>query len=64
MQFHEKLKALRHQKGISQAALAEKVFVSRSAVVKWENGLGLPSDYSLISLLKFRWNVKNSIETN
>jgi len=52
------------KKELSQTKLAEKLFVSRSAVVKWENGLGLPSDYSLISLLKFRWNVKNSIETN
>lgn len=53
MQFNEKLKELRLKKGISQAALAEKVFVSRSAVAKWENGLGLPSDDSLKQLADF-----------
>lgn len=47
MQFYEKLKRLRAQKGISQAELAEKIYVSRSAVAKWENGLGLPSEQSL-----------------
>ena len=36
MQFNEKLKELRLKKGISQTALAEKIFVSRSAVAKWE----------------------------
>ena len=47
MQFSEKLKQLRTGKGVSQAELAENIFVSRSAVAKWENGLGLPSDESL-----------------
>lgn len=37
MQFNEKLKLLRNEKGISQAALAERIYVSRSAVAKWEN---------------------------
>ena len=45
--FAEKLKELRAQKGISQAALAEAIHVSRSAVAKWENGLGLPGEDSL-----------------
>lgn len=53
MQFNEKLKELRLTKGISQAELAEKIFVSRSAVAKWENGLGLPSDDSLNQLAEF-----------
>ncbi|MDE7164241.1 MAG: helix-turn-helix domain-containing protein [Clostridiales bacterium] len=53
MQFNEKLKELRLKKGISQTALAEKIFVSRSAVAKWENGLGLPSDDSLNQLAEF-----------
>lgn len=47
MQFNEKLKRLRANKGVSQAELAEKVFVSRSAVAKWESGLGLPNEQSL-----------------
>lgn len=47
MSFADKLKELRQDKGISQAKLAEEIFVSRSAVAKWENGLGLPNDESL-----------------
>ena len=47
MEFSEKLKELRQQKGVSQARLAEEIHISRSAVAKWENGLGLPSDESL-----------------
>jgi len=47
MQFHERLKKFRKQEGLTQEALAEALHVSRSAVAKWENGLGLPSDDSL-----------------
>ena len=50
MEFKEKLKALRLKRGISQSALAKAIFVSRSAVAKWESGLGLPSDGSLEAL--------------
>lgn len=53
MQFNEKLKDLRVKKGISQAELAEQIFVSRSAVAKWENGLGLPSEASLNLLAEY-----------
>lgn len=41
--FKNKLKELREKNNISQYQLAEKIFVSRSAVAKWENGLGMPS---------------------
>lgn len=47
MEFSEKLKELRSQKNISQAKLAADIHISRSAVAKWENGLGLPSSESL-----------------
>lgn len=47
MEFSEKLKKLRTEKGISQAALAAEIHISRSAVAKWENGLGLPGNESL-----------------
>ena len=47
MEFSEKLRALRQDKGISQATLAQAIYVSRSSVAKWENGLGLPNDESL-----------------
>lgn len=47
MEFSDKLKQLRSQQGISQAKLAEEIHISRSAVAKWENGLGFPSQESL-----------------
>ena len=47
MEFSEKLKELRAAKGVSQVKLAESIHISRSAVAKWENGLGLPSEESL-----------------
>ena len=50
MEFKEKLKQLRIQKGLTQAQLAEKLFVSRSTVAKWENGLGLPNPESMATL--------------
>ena len=42
MKFSEKLKKLRIEKGITQKELAEKLFVSRSSVAKWEQGRGYP----------------------
>lgn len=52
MEFKDNLKKLRLQKGLTQAQLAEKLFVSRSTVAKWENGLGLPNPESLATLQK------------
>ena len=53
MEFSIKLKELRLQKGISQARLAADIHISRSAVAKWENGLGLPNDESLMLLSEY-----------
>mgnify|MGYP003510426057 CR=1 FL=1 len=53
MEFSEKLKELRMQKGISQTKLAEDIHISRSAVAKWENGLGHPNDESLKMLAEY-----------
>ena len=53
MEFKEKLKKLRTEKGLSQQALADAIYVSRSAVAKWENGLGWPSADSLEALTAF-----------
>jgi len=52
MEFKDNLKKLRMQKGLTQAQLAEKLFVSRSTVAKWENGLGLPNPESMAALEK------------
>lgn len=51
--FKDKLKELREQKGISQYELADKIFVSRSTIAKWENGLGMPGKASIESLCEF-----------
>lgn len=51
--FKDKLKELREQKGISQYELADKIFVSRSTIAKWENGLGMPGKASMESLCEF-----------
>lgn len=53
MEFSEKLRELRNEKGISQAKLAVDIHISRSAVAKWENGLGLPNDESLRLLAEY-----------
>lgn len=53
MEFKDKLKQLRSEKGISQQALADAIHISRSAVAKWENGLGFPSQDSLEQLISY-----------
>lgn len=53
MEMGEKLKMLRAEKGISQQALADAIHVSRSAIAKWENGLGYPSQDSYEALIAF-----------
>jgi transcriptional regulator with XRE-family HTH domain len=46
MELSEKLQQLRKEKGLTQEQLAEKIFVSRTAISKWESGRGYPSlDY-------------------
>ena len=47
MEFHEKLQQLRKQKKLTQEQLAEQLFVSRTAVSKWESGRGYPNLESL-----------------
>ena len=53
MEFAKRLKQLRGEKGISQTKLAADIHISRSAVAKWENGLGMPSDESLQMLAEY-----------
>ena len=53
MEFKDHLKRLREEHKISQQGLADAIFVSRSAVAKWENGLGIPNDESYRALLAY-----------
>ena len=50
MELKDKIKNLRKEKGLTQAQLADALFVSRSTVAKWENGLGLPAPDSMKAL--------------
>jgi transcriptional regulator with XRE-family HTH domain len=59
MEFKENLRRLRMEKGLTQAQLAEKLFVSRSTVAKWENGLGLPNPESM-SMLESLFDISAS----
>lgn len=53
MEFNEKLQELRKQKGLTQEELAEALYVSRTAISKWESGRGYPSIDSLKNIAKF-----------
>lgn len=47
MDFGQKLKNLRIDNGLTQEQLAEKIFVTRTAISKWETGKGYPGIDSL-----------------
>lgn len=47
MEFREKLQELRKQQGLTQEELAGRLYVSRTAVSKWESGRGYPNIDSL-----------------
>ena len=53
MDFSQKLQNLRKQKGLTQEELAESLFVSRTAISKWESGRGYPSIDSLKAIADF-----------
>ena len=53
MEFNEKLQELRKQRGLTQEELAEKLYISRTAVSKWESGRGYPNIESLKAIAKF-----------
>lgn len=53
MEFNEKLQELRKSKSLTQEELAEALFVSRTAISKWESGRGYPSIDSLKEISRF-----------
>ena len=53
MEFNEKLQELRKRRGLTQEELAEALFVSRTAISKWESGRGYPNIESIKAIAKF-----------
>ena len=53
MELGEKLQELRKQRGLTQEELAAALFVSRTAISKWESGRGYPSIDSLRAISHF-----------
>ena len=53
MEFSEKLQELRKSRSMTQEELAESLFVSRTAISKWESGRGYPSIDSLKEISRF-----------
>ena len=53
MEFNEKLQELRKARELTQEELAEALFVSRTAISKWESGRGYPSIDSLKQIANY-----------
>ncbi|MDY3762888.1 MAG: helix-turn-helix transcriptional regulator [Candidatus Ventricola sp.] len=53
MEFHLKLQELRKRRNLTQEELAQALYVSRTAISKWESGRGYPNIESLKAISKF-----------
>ena len=53
MTFGEIIKKLRTDKGLTQDEIAEKIYVTRTAISKWESGRGFPNIESLKAISKY-----------
>lgn len=53
MKLGEKLQILRKSRGLTQEELARKIYVSRTAVSKWESGRGMPGIDSLKAISEY-----------
>ena len=53
MEFNQKLQELRNLKGLTQEELSVALYVSRTAISKWESGRGYPSIDSLKAIANF-----------
>ena len=53
MEFHQKLQELRKSKDLTQEELASALYVSRTAISKWESGRGYPNIDSLKAISKY-----------
>ena len=50
MLFAETLKKIRTEKGLTQRELAERLYVTRTSVNRWENGTRLPDAAMILKL--------------
>lgn len=50
MNFSKQLKGYREKIGLSQEELAEKIYVTRQTISKWENNRSYPDIHNLIAL--------------
>lgn len=50
MNFNEKIKEIRKNRNLTQEQFADKIFVSRNAVAKWESNRGYPDIQNLITI--------------
>lgn len=48
--FKDKIKELRIKNHLTQEQLADKLYVSRSAIAKWEQGRGIPKHDTVIDI--------------
>jgi len=53
MEFKDKLQKLRKEKGLTQEELSAQLYVSRTAISKWESGRGFPAIDSLKAISRF-----------
>lgn len=64
MEFKDKLRKLRTESGLTQEALADSVHISRSAIAKYENGNGQPSEDTLEALAFYFGVDKSALESD
>lgn len=61
--FKDKLKELRKHRNLTQEELAKELYVTRSAVAKWEQGRGLPEEETLHRLCVLFQITENELMT-
>ena len=53
MEFKDRVKELRAERGISQMQLAKELKISQSAIAKWELGKTEPTASAIIAVAKY-----------
>lgn len=49
MIIHERIRQLRQEQHLSQAAFAERIAYATHSVMAWENGVNLPGAFALFN---------------